>query len=119
MRRLLRFVTEMDARAWRALAVSFLLFGGVGLVFVFGAQVLGFSGEATVERWLGPFGEAGIVIDDKLEGATLTGRQHEAAALIHQIHGEHRGLVPLPAIRAGVAPNVEDGAEQQGGNGSR
>jgi len=53
MRRLLQFLSNMDAQAWRALAVSFLLFGGVGLVFVFGAQVLGFSGEATVERWMG------------------------------------------------------------------
>jgi len=43
----------MDARAWRTLAVSFVLFGGVGLVFLFGAQVLGFDGEATVEQWLG------------------------------------------------------------------
>ncbi len=53
MRRILRFLTNMDARAWRALAVSFVLFGGVGIVFLFGAQVLGFNGEATVERWLG------------------------------------------------------------------
>lgn len=53
MRRLLQFLSNMDAQAWRALAVSFLLFGGVGLVFVFGAQVLGFSGEATVEHWMG------------------------------------------------------------------
>lgn len=53
MRRLLAFLTNMDARAWRTLFVSFLLFGGVGVVFVFGAQVLGFSGEATIERWLG------------------------------------------------------------------
>jgi uncharacterized membrane protein YdjX (TVP38/TMEM64 family) len=53
MRRLLAFLTDMDAKAWRALAVSFVLFGGVGLVFLFGAQVLGFGGEATVERWLG------------------------------------------------------------------
>lgn len=53
MRRLLAFLTNLDAQAWRALAVSFVLFGGVGLVFLFGAQVLGFSGEATVERWLG------------------------------------------------------------------
>lgn len=52
MRRLLQFLTSMDARAWRALAVSFVLFGGVGAVFLFGAQVLGFRGEATVERWL-------------------------------------------------------------------
>lgn len=53
MRRLLAFITNMDAKAWRTLLVSFVLFGGVGLVFLFGAQVLGFSGEATVERWLG------------------------------------------------------------------
>ena len=53
MRRLIAFVTNMDARALRALAVSFVLFGGVGLVFLFGAQFLGFNGEATVERWLG------------------------------------------------------------------
>jgi uncharacterized membrane protein YdjX (TVP38/TMEM64 family) len=53
MGRIFRFVTEMDAKAWRTLLVSFLLFGGVGVVFVFGAQVLGFNGEATVEQWLG------------------------------------------------------------------
>jgi len=53
MRRLLQFLSNMDAQAWRTLAVSFLLFGGVGLVFLFGAQVLGFSGESTVEHWLG------------------------------------------------------------------
>lgn len=56
MRRLFRFLTEMDQQAWRTLAVSFLLFGGVGVVFLFGAQVLGFDGEATVERWLGAAG---------------------------------------------------------------
>ncbi|HEY8616222.1 TVP38/TMEM64 family protein [Phenylobacterium sp.] len=53
MRRLLQFLSDMDAKAWRALLVSFVLFGGVGVVFVFGAQVLGFDGEATVERWMG------------------------------------------------------------------
>lgn len=53
MRRLLQFLSNMDAKAWRTLTISFLLFGGVGLVFVFGAQVLGFNGEATVERWMG------------------------------------------------------------------
>ena len=53
MRRLLQFLSNMDAKAWRTLLVSFLLFGGVGLIFVFGAQVLGFSGEATIERWMG------------------------------------------------------------------
>lgn len=53
MRRLLTFVSNMDRQAWGALAVSFVLFGGVGIVFLFGAQVLGFNGAATVERWLG------------------------------------------------------------------
>jgi uncharacterized membrane protein YdjX (TVP38/TMEM64 family) len=53
MRRLFAFLSNMDAKAWRALLISFVLFGGVGLVFLFGAQVLGFNGEATVERWLG------------------------------------------------------------------
>ena len=53
MRRVLSFLVNMDAQAWRTLAVSFVLFGGVGLVFLFGAQVLGFSGEATVEQWMG------------------------------------------------------------------
>jgi uncharacterized membrane protein YdjX (TVP38/TMEM64 family) len=53
MRRLMQFLSNMDAQAWRTLAVSFVLFGGVGLVFVFGTQVLGFDGEASVEHWLG------------------------------------------------------------------
>jgi uncharacterized membrane protein YdjX (TVP38/TMEM64 family) len=53
MRRLMQFLSNMDAQAWRTLAISFVLFGGVGLVFVFGAQVLGFDGEASVEQWLG------------------------------------------------------------------
>jgi uncharacterized membrane protein YdjX (TVP38/TMEM64 family) len=53
MRRLLRFVLDMDARAWRALAVSFVLFGGVGLIFLFGAPVLGLDGAGEVERWMG------------------------------------------------------------------
>ena len=53
MRRLLQFLSNLDAKAWRTLMVSFLLFGGVGVIFVFGAQVLGFNGEATVERWMG------------------------------------------------------------------
>lgn len=53
MRRLLRFLSNLDARAWRSLAVSFLLFGGVGGVFVFGAAALGLNGAASVERWMG------------------------------------------------------------------
>jgi uncharacterized membrane protein YdjX (TVP38/TMEM64 family) len=42
----------MDARAWRSLAVSFVLFGGVGLVFLFGAKVLGLGGAGAAREWL-------------------------------------------------------------------
>jgi uncharacterized membrane protein YdjX (TVP38/TMEM64 family) len=52
VRRLIQFLTNMDARAWRSVAVSFLLFGGVGVVFLFGAQALGFGGAAQVQAWL-------------------------------------------------------------------
>jgi len=52
MRRLLAFLSNMDAQAWRTLAVSFVLFGGVGIVFVFGAQALGIDSERTLEGWL-------------------------------------------------------------------
>ena len=53
MRRLFAFLSNMDAQAWRTLLVSFVLFGGVGVVFFFGAQLLGFDGERTLEDWLG------------------------------------------------------------------
>ena len=43
MGRIFRFIYEMDAKAWRTVFVSFVLFGGVGVVFLFGAQVLGFN----------------------------------------------------------------------------
>ncbi len=52
MRRLLQVLSNMDAQAWRTLLISFVLFGGVGLVFVFGAPMLGLNGEATVQEWL-------------------------------------------------------------------
>ncbi len=52
MRRLFQVLSNMDAQAWRTLAFSFVLFGGVGLVFVFGAPLLGLNGAATVEEWM-------------------------------------------------------------------
>jgi len=52
VRRLIDFVTNMDARAWRSLAVSFVLFGGVGLIFVLGAPALGLGDATVVKRWL-------------------------------------------------------------------
>ena len=53
MQSFFRFVSNMDARTWRAVAVSFVLFGGVGRVFVFGAALLGLNGPESVERWMG------------------------------------------------------------------
>jgi uncharacterized membrane protein YdjX (TVP38/TMEM64 family) len=53
MRRLFAFLSNMDAQAWRTLLVSFVLFGGVGVVFVFGAQLMGIDSERTLEGWLG------------------------------------------------------------------
>lgn len=53
LRSFIRFLTNLDARAWRTLAVSFVLFGGVGVVFLFGAPLLGISGEGAAERMLG------------------------------------------------------------------
>jgi uncharacterized membrane protein YdjX (TVP38/TMEM64 family) len=38
--------------AWRRGLTAFVLFGGVGLVFLFGATVLGLSGPATARAWL-------------------------------------------------------------------
>jgi uncharacterized membrane protein YdjX (TVP38/TMEM64 family) len=52
VRRLIAFLTNMDAKAWRSLIVSFVLFGGVGCVFLLGAPALGLTGRAGVERWL-------------------------------------------------------------------
>ena len=37
---------------WRRAATAFVLFGGVGLVFLFGAGVLGLSGPTLAHRWL-------------------------------------------------------------------
>lgn len=53
MKRVIEFLTNMDAKAWRTIAMSFLLFGGVGVVFLFAAPLLGLNGEAAVEHWLG------------------------------------------------------------------
>ncbi|HUZ13905.1 MAG TPA: TVP38/TMEM64 family protein [Caulobacteraceae bacterium] len=51
MRRLIAFLAKMDARAWRSLAISFLLFGGVGTLLVLGAPALGLD-QGSVQRWM-------------------------------------------------------------------
>jgi uncharacterized membrane protein YdjX (TVP38/TMEM64 family) len=53
MGRLIRFILDMDARAWRTVVVTFLLFGGAGLIFLVAIPALGFNGQATVGHWLG------------------------------------------------------------------
>lgn len=52
MRRLFLFLLDMDARAWRTALVTFLLFGGVGLLFLVAVSVFGFHGQAAVQQWL-------------------------------------------------------------------
>src|SRR5262245_45643797 len=52
MKAIVNFIMNMDARAWRTVLVSFVLFGGVGIVFVFGAQMLGINGEHAMEQWM-------------------------------------------------------------------
>jgi uncharacterized membrane protein YdjX (TVP38/TMEM64 family) len=53
MRPFLQALTHLDTRAWRTIAVSFLLFGGVGVVFLLSASLLGLNGVTHVERWIG------------------------------------------------------------------
>ncbi len=53
MRQFIQALTNLDAKAWRTIAISFLLFGGVGMVFVLGAPLLGLNGAASVEHWMG------------------------------------------------------------------
>jgi uncharacterized membrane protein YdjX (TVP38/TMEM64 family) len=53
MRSLIRFILNMDARAWRTALVMFLLAGGAGFIFLVAVGVLGFEGKALVEEWLG------------------------------------------------------------------
>jgi len=39
-------------RSWRRAALAFVLFGGLGVVFLFGLPALGMSGPAEARRWL-------------------------------------------------------------------
>ena len=59
MSRLIRFFSSLDARRWRALAVSFLLFGGVGVLFLFGAPLLGLDGAEEIAHWMGAWPQPG------------------------------------------------------------
>ena len=52
MGRLIRFILDMDARAWRTVVVTFLLFGGAGLIFLVAIPALGSGAQGTVSHWL-------------------------------------------------------------------
>jgi uncharacterized membrane protein YdjX (TVP38/TMEM64 family) len=51
---------------WRQAALAFVLFGGVGLMFLFGASVLGLSGPDAARHWLaaahGPWGLPAAIV---------------------------------------------------------
>lgn len=58
---ILRSLAKRDAKAWRSLAAAFVLFGGVGLLLLFAAPLLGFDREASLKAWFaaaaaGPWG---------------------------------------------------------------
>jgi uncharacterized membrane protein YdjX (TVP38/TMEM64 family) len=52
MSRLSSLTSKLDPRAWRTLVGAFVTFGGVGLIFLFGARLLGFDGGTAVRAWL-------------------------------------------------------------------
>ncbi len=50
--RRLKGLGRVEGRAWRRLAAAFALFGGVGLLLLFGAGLLGSSGADAARTWL-------------------------------------------------------------------
>jgi uncharacterized membrane protein YdjX (TVP38/TMEM64 family) len=44
--------STQKAKAWRSLIGAFVTFGGVGLLFLFGAKLLGLDGASEVRLWL-------------------------------------------------------------------
>lgn len=53
MPRLPPFLFSMEARAWRAVLVTVLLFAGTAGIFLIGKTTLGLETEARLEAWLG------------------------------------------------------------------
>ncbi len=53
-------------KSWRRALLAFVLFGGVGLVFLFGLPALGLGGEATARHWLamatGPWALPAVIL---------------------------------------------------------
>ena len=57
MRPILDFLLNMEARRWRALLATVVLFGAVVALFASGKASLGLGAEARLEAWLDGFGE--------------------------------------------------------------
>lgn len=55
MEKIRKFFLNMDARAWRAAAITVGLFASVALIFLFGKTQLGMQTEREVEAWLSGF----------------------------------------------------------------
>ncbi len=55
MRAILDFLLNMEARRWRALAATLLLFGGMVVLFAVGKSQFGLAAEDRLEAWLGGF----------------------------------------------------------------
>lgn len=55
MRALLDFLLNMEARRWRVLVATLLLFAGVIALFAIGKSQLGLGAEARLELWLNGF----------------------------------------------------------------
>jgi uncharacterized membrane protein YdjX (TVP38/TMEM64 family) len=47
------FLFDMEARAWRAVLITVLLFAGAAAVFLIGKAALGLGTEARLQAWLG------------------------------------------------------------------
>jgi len=58
LKTLLKPLTEMDARRWRAVVVTLGLFATVALVFFFGKTALGRQTEGEFEAWLNGFSDS-------------------------------------------------------------
>lgn len=52
IRRGIAFLLNMDAAAWRALLVTLVMFGGVGVIFLFGASLFGLESESSIRQWM-------------------------------------------------------------------
>ena len=67
MRQILDFLLNMEARRWRALVATLVLFGAVVALFAVGKHFLGLGAEEKLEAWLagfrsGPWGLVAAIV---------------------------------------------------------